>query len=519
MGDERELSGQWIDVGKTGIETDARHHDAKGIRADNTQEMGLRGLPLDKDSIRDALAIVTLRSAELEARFRELTGLGPLQHAKVKQWMHDRGCEVENLQADYIEEVLSGKHEEVVVPEGGVREALETRRLYNRASTKKLDAMLRNRGRDGRARWQTRYHGAITGRNTGLGSNPLNMSRGFEDVPPEELVRALRHRSPEWLDCLYGDAMEAVGKATRHHIRAEHGNRIIAADYVSVEAVVLSCLAGEEWKVEAFRRKDPVYEVMACEMFGLGDEALALARRDKVAFKDRYPRERQDGKQGELAFGYQGAVGAWRKLDPAASSEHTDERVVELCKLWRGKNPAIVRFWGKMNAAAVRCVRTGRDTEVGLISFSMVDEWLSMRVPSGKRIWYRDPQLRLQMPAWHKPDTYEDCAEGACDCEPVHALTYMAWKQRQWRRHNTYGGKLVENATQCTARELLVPAMVRLRDAGYPLILTVYDEVIAEVPRGRGSVQEFCEIMGELPDWAADWPVRVEGWEGERYKK
>jgi DNA polymerase len=96
----------------------------------------------------------------------------------------------------------------------------------------------------------------------------------------------------------------------------------------------------------------------------------------------------------------------------------------------------------------------------------------------------------------------------------------MAQKEGQWKRVHTYGGKLTENACQATSRELLVPAMLRAEEAGYPIVLSVYDEIVAEVPEGHGSKEEFIDLMkGPLPAWANDWPIGVDAWIGKRYCK
>lgn len=491
------------------------------------QEINLRGLFLDERTIRDAMAIVEQRAEELAAKFREITGFNPTQRDKVMQWFREAGVKLDNLQADYLDEVLDGYHEEITLTPL-TKEALLIRKSHAKASTKKLAAMLRNRSKtDGRARFQTQYHGAGTGRWTGTGFQPLNLSKGFESVPPEQLVLDLSHRSAVWLDVMYGDAMEAVGKASRHHIRAEKGHRIMAGDFVSIEAVILPCLAGEDWKVDAFHNRDPIYELMGCEIHKLGAEAEALARRDKSAFKNRYPSERFDGKTGELAFGYQGALGAWRKFDSKPYT-HSDERVVEICKAWRDKHPAIRQWWYELERAAIRCVKQEERTEAGPIGFELVDYWLTMILPNGKRLWYWQPELRMGMPPWHKPNSedekYADCRAGVCECEPRASLTYMAQKEGQWRRTWTYGGKLAENATQATSREVLVPAMLRLREHGYNIIMSVYDEIVCEMPFGQGSVQEMTELMMESPgQWAyyngRRWPIFVDVWEGERYRK
>ena len=477
------------------------------------QTINMRGIYLDEAGLEAAIAIVEQRAIELASRFRQLTGgINPTQRDKAMEWFAANGLKLDNMQADYLEELL----DEGEIPQGPAREALEIRLRVNKASTKKLDAMLRNRASDGRARFQTRYHGAGTGRWTGTGFQPLNLNKGFaavsgwEDFNPDYLVRDIMYRDPRWLDAIYGDATDVVGKASRHWLQAGAGNRLIAGDFVSIEAVLLACLAGEDWKIEAFRQKKPIYEIMGAKIHGLPEGTVT---------KKTHPEERQDGKTGELAFGYQGALGAWLKFD--SSGRHSDERIIEICKSWRGEHPMTTRLWCELEDAAIEAVRQG-EGEYGYrqISFEMVDAWLSMILPDGKRIWYFDPQLRTSMPHWHQPATKDECADGSCSCRPRPQLTYLAQKEGQWKRVDTYGGKLTENATQATSRQVLVPAMLRAEKAGYHVILSVYDEIVAENPIDFGSKKEFEQIMAESPgDWARGWPIMVDAWEGERYRK
>jgi DNA polymerase len=84
----------------------------------------------------------------------------------------------------------------------------------------------------------------------------------------------------------------------------------------------------------------------------------------------------------------------------------------------------------------------------------------------------------------------------------------------------TYGGRLVENITQATCRDILRHAIVNLERAGYPVVLHVYDEIVCEIPKGWGSIEEFERIMATVPVWATDWPVRASGgWRAKRYSK
>ena len=185
---------------------------------------------------------------------------------------------------------------------------------------------------------------------------------------------------------------------------AEEGNELVVGDFTSIEAIVLAYLAGEEWKLEAFRNKEPIYEIMGAKIHGI---PRAEAFDD---FKKRYPAERQDGKTAELAFGYQGNLGAWRKFD--STDRHTDEEVKAICRSWRESHPFIVDLLGRglESLRALRAVsavagmrvcsrmefKTGEhlgDVEVG---FEVVGDWLTMVLPNGKKIWYYKPEIPLR---------------------------------------------------------------------------------------------------------------------------
>jgi DNA polymerase bacteriophage-type len=468
------------------------------------QRINLRGLCLDREGIEAATFITEQRAKELTEEFVNLTGYKPTQRDRVMEWFDRQGLKLENLQAGYLEELIDDGE----LPSGTARRAIEIRLAINKASTKKLDAMSRQSGVDGRARFQMRYHGASTGRWTGSGFQPLNLNRGFEDMDPEQLVRDIKYKDAGWLDTLYGDAMDAVAKASRYWIKAPNGCKIISGDFVSIEAVILACLSGEEWKVAAFRDGVKIYEHMADKIYGLPSGTVS---------KSTHPTERQDGKTGELAFGYQGALGAWLKFDN--SGRHTDERIIEICKSWRAEHPRTVALWAGLQHAAIKATRTGELVQYRDIGFEVVDEWLTMILPDGKRLWYYSPRVGAKEPAWCN-NSKPKCKAGTCNHQPQLTLSYMAQKEGQWKTVYTYGGKLAENACQAVSRQILVPAMLRAEAAGYPIILSVYDEIVSEVPEDFGSVKEFESLMeGPLPEWCKNWPIRVDGWEGGRYKK
>jgi len=169
--------------------------------------------------------------------------------------------------------------------------------------------------------------------------------------------------------------VDAVAKASRHWITAAEGWEIYSGDYTAIEAVILACLAGEQWKIDAFAKGELIYERMANKIYGYSDGTVTKAT---------HPLERQDGKTCELAFGYQGALGAWRKFD--SSDRHSDERIIEICRTWRDAHPQIVNFWSRLEGAAFLAVeQPGHDFWAGPIGFEIVEDWLTMILPSTKR--------------------------------------------------------------------------------------------------------------------------------------
>ena len=467
------------------------------------RKINRRGIYLDLEGIAAASEIVDKRSTKLSARFKELTGVNPTQNAKVLEWLQKHGADFIDIQKETIEDYL-----EETKPTGDIETVLKIKLEVGKTSTRKLDAMARHAGPDGRARNQTRYHGATTGRSTGMGFQPLNLVRGYEDIQPEILVGAILHKDPEFLDLMFGDAMTAVSKASRHWIKAEPGNRLLVADFSSIEAVILACLAGEGWKIEALRDGDLLYERMGERIHKLTPGSVT---------KKTHPNERFDGKVAELAFGYQGALGAWRKFD--TSDRHTDMKVIEICKAWRAEHPAIVNVWGGYEHIFKSVLRGEGSCEYRGIVCRREDEWVSLQLLNGKKLWYFNPEFRMKMPPFHKPKENELCAAGVCDCTPRPSITYMSMKSGKWVRVHTYGGKITENVVQAISREILEDKKLKLDNLGYDIILSVYDEVVCEMPIGKGSVKEFAEVMQERSSFYSDWPIRVEAWEGERYKK
>ena len=462
------------------------------------QRINQRGVLIDQELCRAAIDVAQQIGARLGKEFADLTGgLAPTQRDKVLAWLNKNlpgALAIDNLTADEVQAWLDGS---LAPPH--VRRALEIRQQIAKSSVKKYQAALACLCPDGRARGMLQYHGAATGRWAGRLVQPQNMPRpAAEHIAMEDLCALIKSRDVEALEMIYGDPMTALADACRGMIIPAPGHVLAAYDFSSIEAVVLAGLSGEEWKLEAFRRKEDVYCLFAGVVYG-----------HKVTKKE-HPDKRQTGKIGELAFGYQGGVAAWRKFD--STDRHTDEQVDEYKKLWRGKHPGVAALWRGLNDAALLAVHTNEPQEYAGFRYEVEGDWLSCRLLSGRKLWYLHPRVALADMPWRDDDG-----------EPAQRpqVHFTAYKEGQIKTVRGYGGHWTENVDQALSRDIMVGAMFRTEKAGFPLILTVHDEMVAEVPErdAERAAKEIPALMAEPLPWSQGWPIRAEGSILTRYSK
>jgi DNA polymerase len=87
----------------------------------------------------------------------------------------------------------------------------------------------------------------------------------------------------------------------------------------------------------------------------------------------------------------------------------------------------------------------------------------------------------------------------------------------KWQRLHTYGGKIVENACQSLAMDIMASNMLEI-DKSYPIILTVHDEIISET-NDNGTAEELAELMSKTPEWLPGFPLAAAGFDTDRYRK
>lgn len=512
------------------------------------QRVNVRGIAIDTESLRSCAAIVAAATARDTAELQRLTA-GAVQTvnevAKLTAWLKGRGVSTDSVDKASVELLLGDE----LPPD--CRRVLEIRQSLGAASVKKLHALSRQTAADGRVRDLFTYCGADrTGRWAGRGPQPQNLTKA--GAPVAQCTSCERHqargaqcvycRAPlkpvEWtaetvadaldviargnlseVERVFGDAIATVSGCLRGLFVAAPGHELICSDYSAIEAVVLACLAGEQWRIDVFNTHGKIYEMSAAKITGTPFEQLLEY---KAVNGEHHPLRAKIGKVAELASGYQGWVGAWRAF---GADEHfaNDDEIAEAVKAWRRESPMIAGkrapgggweirgMWGSLEDAAHNAVKhPGQAFEYRGIAYQVHGDALFCRLPSGRLLTYHNPRLE----------------PGVKFGKRIERLTFWGWNSDSskgpvdWIKFDTYGGKLCENVVQSVSRDILAHAMVRLEAAGYPIVMHVHDEVVSEVPAGAGSIDEFERIMGELPEWAAGWPVRASGgWRGRRYRK
>ena len=430
-----------------------------------------------------------------------------------------------NLKGSTLERLLDDPD----MPEP-LKELLQIRMQASTTSTSKYKRLI-NGATHGRMRGTLQFNGAArTGRWAGRTFQPQNLPRpprGFDEDVQEDTVAAIKNNT---IDLLVDNVMEATSACIRGCIVAPRGRKLVVADLSNIEGRMLAWLAGEKWKLHAFREFDAkrgadLYNLAYAKAFGIPVEQV-----DKEM--------RQIGKVMELAFGYEGGVGAWvtfaaaygidlEALGEAAydsipgptlheagrfydwtveqkrSTMGLSRRAFVVCdsfkRLWREAHPQVASFWKELELACIDAVSNiGTTYDCRKLKVRRDGAWLRIALPSGRALCYPNPKLE----------------EGK--------LTYMGVNQytRQWCRLKTYGGKLAENVTQAAARDVLSGSMETIEEMGYDIVLTVHDEIITEADdMAVWNTEDLASWMSEPPNWAPDIPLAAAGFECHRYRK
>ena len=338
-----------------------------------------------------------------------------------------------------------------------------------------------------------RIYGAGPGRWSGSGPQLQNLKRN-DSALPLSVVDAVRAGDRAHL-AQFGNPLSLLGDVSRASLCAAPDHVLMVVDFGAIESRVLAWLAGETWKLEAYREYDRTgdrtlepYRVIAAQML----------HKTAAEVTDR---ERQMGKAAELAAGFGGSVGAWRRIKP--DDPRPDHEIAQDIANWRRAHPRTRRFWKRLLKAVEGTFKYGTPIRVDeppapSIVVSYEDGNLYITLPSGRAITY--PNARLVPGKYDDPDVaYYDNAKGG------------------WKETRAWFGTLVENVVQGTARDLLAAALARFETRGIPVVHHCHDEVVAELPIGTITEAEFLAILLETPAWAENLPLAGSVYSGVHY--
>ena len=462
------------------------------------QQINDRGVRVDKQLVKNAIAADAVFAQAAYQRAKELTGLeNPGSVMQLHGWLRERGVQLSTLLKKEVQRKLAEMDEDAqpdAQADEAAREMLRLRLEMSRSSIKKYEAMARCVCKDGRIHGMFRFYGASrTGRFASQIVNLQNLRRN--DMEDLALARSLlREGRAEELSMLYASAADVLSELVRTALIARKGCRFIVADFSSIEARVLAWLAGEEWRLKVFEEGGDIYCASASQMFHVPVEKHGVNGH-----------LRQKGKISELALGYGGSIGALQAMG-SREMNIPDEELKPLVDGWRKANPRIVQFWRSVGDAAMKAVRERTTVRAGKVTFCCKDGVLFAKLPSGRTLAYIAPRLETGR-FGSAVITYQsyDKTEKAADEEEEAPVT------RRWQREETYGPKIVENLTQAIARDLLCAAMMNLEAAGYRICMHIHDEAVIEMPIGQGSLEEACRLMAIAPVWAEGLPLRADG--------
>ena len=452
------------------------------------QEINDRGILVDIPMAETVVREGEKYQSLLFERAVALTGLeNPNSPSQLKEYMRAHGQTCESLDKDHVERYLKEYEDPDCL------EALRLRQMMSRTSTKKYNTMVEASCRDDRIRGTLQFYGAArSGRWAGRILQVQNLARS--DIEDLDFARELaREGDLDAIDMLYGDIPDTLSQLVRTALIAKPGHKLIVSDFGQIEARVISALAGETWRLEAFAAGEDLYSITASRMYGV-----------PVVKHGENAHLRQRGKVAELACGYGGGVVAMQAMDKSHSIP--EEELQEVVDQWRRSNPRICKLWREFGEAATRCIRDRRPVRT-----------------HGCRFTYSNSTMFIELPSQgHRRLAYYQARVGhnAHGTEEIYYLGTQVGS-RAYGETSSWGGKLTENIVQAVARDCLAQALLKVDQAGYNVIFSVHDELIAEVPDGQveAAKNTIDQIMAEPVEFLPTMPLKGDTYEAAYYRK
>lgn len=478
--------------------------------------MNERGVPVNVGALEIAEKLVNEYDTKNTEDFRAMTGLNPTQRGKVLEWMQERGFPGKNMQAATVDQIIEdGAEAYGMTPEAFA--ALKLKRLSGFAALKKIPTMLNAAcPEDNRVRGSLMWSGAErTHRWAGRIIQPQNFRRPTI-ANTEHLYRVLKsgNLDVESLELIYESPLEAIASCIRHFIEPESSFHIdlhrhndeepgmfLDADYSAIEARIVLWLAGQEDGLQLFRDKKDPYIAMASKIFG-------------VPVDDINKDQRFVGKQSVLGAGYGMGPDKFRATALQFGRDLSQEISEKAIKTFREVNFKIPAMWRAFDQAAKEAIANpGKVVKANdKVKFAVTNKpgfpALVMQLPSGHNLIYPHPKVAPAVKKYRGEEYTTD------------EISFIGKRLSKWQRIGTYGGSLVENATQAVAGDLMTHGALKADSLGYKIFMLVHDQALAEFDPTTGqTIEGFCDALCTLPAWAEGLPLEAEGGLVPFYKK
>jgi DNA polymerase len=437
--------------------------------------MNDRGIPVDVAALDAAIDRVTKAFEAADREFRELTGLNVTQTQKLTAYF-----KLPNLQAKTVEDALKADP-------GNRPLALYSQVQF--AAAKKVHAFRRWANSDGRMRGVFTFHGARTGRWSAGGPQMQNLKK--PTIEHTELAYDCLKRgwTAEELGVLWdAPEMEIVASCIRHFV--QDSVPLLDADFASIEARIVCWLAEQKDAIDRFRNGVDAYRHMAAAIFKRPAESFGAKSK-----------ERQLGKAAVLGCGF--GMGASKFLSTCHAwgmSFVDDDLAEQAVQAYRDTHPRVRDLWYSCERAAKRAILTGIESSAGKLAYfrrkTAGKMFLFCRLPSGRCIAYPEPEV----------------VDGR--------ITFAGYppSSQVWGRVETYGGKLVENATQAVAACCMMHGASQAMAKGFDLFALIHDQALASKRDGQ-TAKDFGTVLASLPDWATGLPLVAEAEEVRMFTK
>jgi len=310
---------------------------------------------------------------------------------------------------------------------------------------------------------------------------------------PDEAIDKFLTYMPEEIGIFLNphEVLEHTSKLVRSIIKAPRGKKFLCADFSSIEAVAVPWVTGEKDLVKSFADGLDMYKVAAARMY-------------HTTYEEVTKEQRQAGKIAVLACGYAGGYRALMGMAANYGIKITEGEAQDQVRKFRNSRPLLTRTWDAFTAAMSELAKAPNKpvkvkcaVPIIMGSFNIKGHrCFYIELPSGRRLHY--PFARIRQRDW--------------------ALTLRACIHGIFKDFT--GANLFQNVVQAICRDLLTHAQLRLEEEGYPIIMTVHDELISMVPdEDFYRLEDFIRIMTDKPAWARTLPVKADGWQGRRYRK